>query len=213
MIETTVEGLVKLGGSSQVLGVTSRTDGKCDYFFAPLTIIADGYKSKFREEASSRKPVVKSRFWALKLQNAVLPSPFYGHVLLGSFSPVLLYQTGTCETRALINVPEGFEAAKSSNGGVSHYIRHHVLPFLPQSIQPTFEESLDRGRLRCMPNSLLPAATNRTPGLLVAGDALNMRHPLTGGGMTVTLSDVVLLGSLLSPVNVPDLENTKVVLG
>jgi squalene monooxygenase len=27
-------------------------------------------------------------------------------------------------------------------------------------------------------------------GVVVLGDALNMRHPLTGGGMTVTLRDV-----------------------
>ncbi len=36
------------------------------------------------------------------------------------------------------------------------------------------------------------------PGCVLMGDALNMRHPLTGGGMTVALKDVVLLSSLLS---------------
>lgn len=44
------------------------------------------------------------------------------------------------------------------------------------------------------------------------GDAMNMRHPLTGGGMTVGLNDVVLLSELLSPEKVPKLENTKMVL-
>ena len=36
---------------------------------------------------------------------------------------------------------------------------------------------------------------------MMIGDALNMRHPLTGGGMTVALTDVQLLGSLLLAVN------------
>lgn len=146
------------------------------------------------------------------MRDAVLPSPHFGHVILGGFSPVLLYQIGTHETRALINVPDGLVAAKSVNGGVSHYIRHDVLPYLPSSVQPAVAESLDQNRLRCMPNSFLPAATNRVPGLIIAGDALNMRHPLTGGGMTVALNDVALLGELLAPSNVPDFDNTGQVL-
>ncbi|POR38110.1 Putative squalene monooxygenase [Tolypocladium paradoxum] len=212
VVETEVDGLIKLEGTNQVLGVKSSTGGKQDYFFAPLTIVADGYRSKFRGETSSWKPVSRSRFWALELRDATLPSPCFGHVLLGSFSPVLLYQIGTHETRALINVPEGLTAAKAANGGVSHYMRHHVLPHLPPAVQPAFSESLDNGRLRCMPNSFLPAAANRAPGLLIAGDALNMRHPLTGGGMTVALSDVALLGELLATSNVPNLNDTKQVL-
>ncbi len=39
-----------------------------------------------------------------------------------------------------------------------------------------------------------------------------MRHPLTGGGMTVALNDVVLLQDLLSPLRVPNLEDTRLVL-
>lgn len=52
-----------------------------------------------------------------------------------------------------------------------------------------------------MPNSFLPAyPQHRAPlarNVLLVGDALNMRHPLTGGGMTVGLSDVVMLSNLL----------------
>jgi squalene monooxygenase len=39
-----------------------------------------------------------------------------------------------------------------------------------------------------------------------------MRHPLTGGGITVALNDIVLLKELLSPFNVPDLSNTQLIL-
>lgn len=37
-------------------------------------------------------------------------------------------------------------------------------------------------------------------GALLLGDAFNMRHPLTGGGMTVALSDCNLLCNLLQPL-------------
>jgi len=35
---------------------------------------------------------------------------------------------------------------------------------------------------------------------LLLGDAFNMRHPLTGGGMTVALSDCKLLSDMLQPL-------------
>lgn len=91
-------------------------------------------------------------------------------------------------------------------------MRKVILPHLPDSVQASFEKSLDSSHPRFMRNSFLPATTNRVPGLLVAGDAMNVRHPLTGGGMTVALNDVVLLKELLSPSNVPDLSNTQAVL-
>lgn len=40
-------------------------------------------------------------------------------------------------------------------------------------------------------------------GVLLLGDAYNMRHPLTGGGMSVALNDVRIWRSLLE--SIPDL--------
>lgn len=40
-------------------------------------------------------------------------------------------------------------------------------------------------------------------GVLLLGDAYNMRHPLTGGGMSVALNDVCIWRDLLK--NLPDL--------
>ena len=58
-----------------------------------------------------------------------------------------------------------------------------------------------------MPNSFLPSVEQGGPrskeGVILLGDAWNMRHPLTGGGMTVAFSDVVLLAPMLAAV--PDL--------
>lgn len=51
-----------------------------------------------------------------------------------------------------------------------------------------------------MPNRSMPANPQPTPGALLMGDAFNMRHPLTGGGMTVALSDIVILRDLLKPL-------------
>jgi squalene monooxygenase len=50
-----------------------------------------------------------------------------------------------------------------------------------------------------MPNSWLPPKSSTVAGTILLGDAANMRHPLTGGGMTVALKDVVTLTQLLRP--------------
>ena len=211
IVETTATTLVKSEWTGQVLGVESETNGEKDYYFGSLTIIADGYASKFRKEYISQAPVVKSKFYGLELIDADIPRRQHGIVVLGDDAPVLLYQIGTHETRALIDIPNGLNSASVANGGVKGHLKNVVLPSLPTSVQPSFEAGLEKP-LRSMPNSWLPPTTNRTPGLIILGDALNMRHPLTGGGMTVALNDVLLLKSLLSPETVRNLGDTKLVL-
>ena len=51
-----------------------------------------------------------------------------------------------------------------------------------------------------MQNKSMAANPLPTPGAILLGDSFNMRHPLTGGGMTVALSDIVLLRDLLRPL-------------
>jgi squalene monooxygenase len=212
VVETTATDLVRCGHTGQVLGVECSTGGNKDYYFAHLTVAADGYASKFRKEVSSRAPVVKSKFWGLELIDADLPMPNHGHVLISDSPPVLLYQIGTHETRALVDIPDNLPSASVQNGGVKNHLRNVVLPSLPASVRPSFEAALDRGALRSMPNSFLPASKNRHAGLVLLGDAMNMRHPLTGGGMTVAFNDALMLSKLLAPDQVPRLEDTKAVL-
>jgi squalene monooxygenase len=212
VVETTVVHTVTTTYTGQVLGVESLTRGEKDYYFGSLTIVADGYASKFRQGTTPYVPISKSKFWGLELIDADLPRPQHGHVILSDNAPVLLYQIGTHETRALVDIPDGTPSASTQNGGVKGHLRNVVLPSLPKSVQSSFEIALDEGKLRSMPNSWLPPTRNRTPGMLLLGDAMNMRHPLTGGGMTVALNDVVLLRDLLSPEAVPDLADTKLVL-
>ncbi|KAI9845721.1 MAG: Squalene epoxidase [Sclerophora amabilis] len=212
VVETKVTELVKNGWTGQILGVKTETNGTCDCYFGHLTIVADGYASKFRKEYIKNKPMSRSKFWGLELIDADLPSPQHGHVVLGDGAPVLLYQIGTHETRALIDIPDNLPSASAKSGGVKGHLRNVVLPDLPKSVQPSFKAALDEGLLRSMPNSFLAPSTNKTPGMIMLGDAMNMRHPLTGGGMTVAFNDVVLFADLLSPEKVPHLYDTPLVL-
>lgn len=211
VVETKVTGVIRSDYTNQILGVESLSRGEKDFYFGSITFIADGYDSKFRKAFVPYSPVVRSKFYGLELKDAKLPRLLHGNVVLGHEAPVLLYQIGTHETRVLVDVPNGLPSASVACGGVKGHLRSKVLPSLPTEVQPSFQEALDEGKLRSMPNSWLPPSTNRSPGLVMIGDAMNMRHPLTGGGMTVALNDVVLLRALLSPEVVPDLDDTKLI--
>lgn len=212
VIESTVTSLVKSDYTNQVLGVACQTAGEEDYYFGAVTLVADGYASKFRKECLPHQPQVRSKFYGLEMIDAELPMSGHGHVILTRAPPILIYQIGTHETRILVDVPEGLPSASVKAGGVKGHMLNVALPNLPQCVQPAFRKAIEDGKLRSMPNSFLPPATQKTPGLIMLGDAMNMRHPLTGGGMTVAFNDVVTLSSLLSPENIPNLEDTSAVL-
>ena len=201
------------GGRGRREGLCARTpvfrdEADPGQYFAPLTFIADGYASNFRKalhphDPARVVPTVRSRFHGLELADAPLPRPQHGHVLLGAaHPPILLYQISADSTRILVDVPEGLESARPENGGVANHLRAVVLPALPPDppeLRASLLAALDAGArapARC-PTSWLPAGLQapRVPGRhrSVIGDALNMRHPLTGGGMTCALRDALAL--------------------
>ncbi|KAK9435377.1 squalene epoxidase [Metarhizium brunneum] len=220
VVETEVVKTLRGEYTDQVLGVETRTknretgDKKPDYFFGQLTIIADGYDSNFRKDAiGDKKAVVKSKFYALELIDTTLPQESYGHVIIGKDTfPTLLYQIGTHETRALFDVPKDIPEASPAAGGVRGYIKNVAIPALPPSVQPAALRALEDGKIpRSMPNSWLPPTKQMPKGVLLLGDAFNMRHPLTGGGMTVAFNDALLLSQLLDPSRVPTFEDSKAI--
>jgi squalene monooxygenase len=60
-----------------------------------------------------------------------------------------------------------------------------------------------------MPSSFLPPRPQYRLGAIILGDAYNMRHPLTGGGMSVGLHDVIIWRDLLKQI--PDFTDRKAV--
>ncbi|CAO1633003.1 unnamed protein product [Parajaminaea phylloscopi] len=169
---------------------------------ASVTVVADGCFSKFRRSfGSSITPKVRSNFVGLELSHAPLPAPYHGHVVLSPSGPILLYQIGTEHTRILIDVA-GDKLPSSSKGELQRQIREKFVPHLPEQLRPCVLSELDKGqRLRSMPNSFLPPSMQGQSkdhrGVIVVGDAMNMRHPLTGGGMSVGLWDCVHLARYL----------------
>lgn len=200
--EGTVTSLVEENGT--VKGVQyKRKNGQEEEFkaaYAPLTIVCDGCFSNLRRYLVCNPKVdVPSCFVGLVLENCQLPFSNHGHVILADPSPILFYPISSTEIRCLVDVP-GQKVPSISNGDMATYLKTVVAPQVPPQLHDAFVAAIDKGNIKTMPNRSMPAAPHPTPGALLMGDAFNMRHPLTGGGMTVALSDIVVLRDLLRPI-------------
>ncbi|KAI4337091.1 hypothetical protein L6164_015545 [Bauhinia variegata] len=194
----TVTSLIEEEGT--VKGVQYKTkDGQQFVSYAPLTIVCDGCFSNLRRSLCNPKVDVPSCFVGLVLENCELPFANHGHVILADPSPILFYPISSTEVRCLVDVP-GQKVPSISNGEMAKYLKSVVAPQIPPELYDAFVATVDKGNIRTMPNRSMPAAPYPTPGALLMGDAFNMRHPLTGGGMTVAYSDIVVLRNLLRPL-------------
>nr|AXU98301.1 squalene epoxidase [Centella asiatica] len=198
MEEGTVTSLVEKEGT--IKGVQYKTkNGEQMSAYAPLTIVCDGCFSNLRRSLCNPKVDVPSCFVGLILENIDLPHINHGHVILADPSPILFYKISSTEIRCLVDVP-GQKVPSVSNGELSHYLKTTVAPQIPPELYSSFIAAIEKGNIKTMPNRSMPADPHPTPGALLLGDAFNMRHPLTGGGMTVALSDIVLIRDLLRPL-------------
>jgi len=202
VIEATVNELIECPFTKRVLGVRATRQGEKESFFADLVVVADGCFSNFRSAVmggAATKSATRSHFVGTILEDVRLPIPQHGTVcLVRGNGPVLLYQIGEHDTRMLVDV----RAPLPSD--LKAFILSNIVPQLPASLHTSIHTALSEDRLRRMPNSFLPpteqGGAHTKEGTFLLGDAWNMRHPLTGGGMTVAFNDVVLLTELLSEV-------------
>ncbi|KAI9296484.1 SE-domain-containing protein [Neoconidiobolus thromboides FSU 785] len=197
IVEGTVNKLIYDKEMDKVLGVQCKVGEEIKMFFSSITVIADGCFSKFRKGLVTMEPETTSHFVGFILKNAELPYKHHGHVVLGKTGPILLYQISTPDTRVLIDIAGKLPSI--SNGDLKSYLLEKVLSELPKSLQSSFKSAVMDQKPRVMPNSFLPPTQNALfpDGLIMAGDAMNMRHPLTGGGMTIAFQDILTLKDLL----------------
>lgn len=197
------------GKDGKVIGVEYRVNrDEVKRAYAPLTVVCDGCFSKFRRDFVETQPVAESSFVGVVLEDCKLPYPLHGHVFLVEPSPVLAYQIGTNETRVLVDIPNPMPSA--GNGDLKKYLQEVTAPQLPEgSVRDSFLAALEKDRIRSMPNSKLHPHPFLLPGVIMLGDAYNMRHPLTGGGMTVAFSDVLIASEEINGVNIFNEADTK----
>lgn len=208
VIEGTVTDVLEDGNSMTGVRYTDAADKEEKTIQAALTVVSDGMFSIFRERLSANVKKVSSYFLGLILKDAHMPYKNHGHVIVAEPSPCLVYPVTSTETRVLIDFP-GHEPPKKSPELVS-FLRDRMGPQMPAEIQPSFYAAVEEGKFKVMPNHLIPATPKLKQGAVLLGDSLNMRHPLTGGGMTAAFTDVQSLGDKLMAVK--DFSQTEAVM-
>ena len=205
LIEGNVNELLEDNG--RVVGVKYAAKGEEDLSVirSTLTVVCDGMFSGFRDQLSAGEKKVSSYFLGMILKNCELPFKDHGHVILSRPSPCLVYPICSSETRILIDFPGNSSPRKGEE--LTTYLINNIGPQLPPSILPSFIDAVGEGKFKTMPNHLIPAKPFTKAGVVMIGDSLNMRHPLTGGGMTAAFSDIQNLGERL--VALVDFESTN----
>jgi squalene monooxygenase len=161
---------------------------------AALTVVSDGGYSTFRKGLSNNSREVQSYMLALLLEDADLPYPGHGHVFIGK-QPFLAYPVTSRHTRMLIDFPKDQPPKKGAE--LTNYLMTEIRDSLPKQMHPSFDYAVKTYPFKAMPSCEIPADPIRKKGAVLIGDSLNMRHPITGGGMTVGLSDVKYLSDIL----------------
>ncbi|XP_059103561.1 squalene monooxygenase [Peromyscus eremicus] len=196
-IEGVVLQLLEEDGAVRGVQYKDRETGDTKELRAPLTVVADGLFSKFRKNLISNKVSVSSHFVGFLMKNAPQFKANFAELVLVNPSPVLIYQISTNETRVLVDIRGEMPR------NLREYMAEQIYPQIPDHLKEPFLEASQNSRLRTMPASFLPPSPMNKRGVLLLGDAYNLRHPLTGGGMTVALKDVKLWRKLLK--GIPDL--------
>ncbi|KAH0923327.1 hypothetical protein HID58_023345 [Brassica napus] len=157
--------------------------------FAPLTVVCDGCYSNLRRSAVHNKEEVLSYFVGYVTKNTRLEDPHSMHLIFSKPLPCVVYQITSNEVRCAAEVPAD-SIPSIANGEMVNFLKKTVAPQIPDgNLRETFLKGCDK------------------KGVIVLGDAFNMRHPIIASGMMVALSDVLILRNLLRPV--PSFSNTK----
>lgn len=208
--EATVRKLIE-DEAGRVIGVEWRqrngTKGKS---YADFVFVCDGLLSNLRENFTGDEVDSTSKFVGMVMKNASAKLPYanHGHVFLIDPTPTLIYPiSDSGDVRVLVDIPEPTPKGREE---MQEYLRTVTAPQLPESVRELFLTAVDtESAFRSMPCGILHSQPLRRRGAMLLGDSLNVRHPLTGGGMTVAFNDVVLMSEALGKVE--DMRNDKAI--
>tara|TARA_B110000037_G_C17122048_1_gene506331 strand:+ start:3208 stop:4551 length:1344 start_codon:yes stop_codon:yes gene_type:complete len=192
-----------------VVGITYYDNDKEEHFDvdAKLTIASDGFYSRLRKVLSDNEVSITSHFIGVLMKNADLPFPNHGHLFLSGPTPFVCYPINSREIRCLVDFPSDIPPRRGVQ--INEHLEKNVIPYLPKEVQPAFINAYKGGKFKVMANQLMPAKPRKIQGAVLLGDSLNMRHPLTGGGLTAIFQDIKLLGDAL--MSMPDFEDQELI--
>lgn len=191
-----------------VIGVRYVTeDGSTHAQTANLTLVCDGPMSILREELSKVHKKVSSYFIGLIIRNLQLEHPFYGHMIISGDSPILVYPVETNAYRILIDYP-GTKPPRIGKKSIENF-KEEVIKILPKEMVDAFIKAVEEDHIQVMPNHMMKNQAFQKEGVALLGDSFNMRHPITGGGMTACFNDIICINKSLTDVDFDNKEQLQ----
>jgi squalene monooxygenase len=181
-------------------------EGNVKSILAKLTIICQGSLSPLSKSLNKSNIEIKGFMMGLILKECKLPFEQHGHIMLAEPAPILAYPVANNKIRVLIDFPHEHMAPKGA--ARKQYLLDNILHQMPKQLRSGFKTAVDEGVFKVKPTCILASRPITKEGVLLLGDSLNMRHPITGGGMTVALSDVKALSDRMKQPN--DLDNQQI---
>jgi 2-polyprenyl-6-methoxyphenol hydroxylase-like FAD-dependent oxidoreductase len=166
--------------------------GVCDYR-CRLLIAADGPQSRIGRLAGitvhSRRI---STIFGFRVAAKNLPEPDFGHVFLGGSTPILAYPISADEARVLFDLP--YDCARRPDLADCAAMAKVLPAGLRRDVAQAFEE-----QAKAMVLTHATCTDRSVQGCVaLVGDAGGSCHPLTASGMTMCVSDALLLQKALA---------------
>ncbi|XP_009130083.1 squalene epoxidase 5-like [Brassica rapa] len=197
--EGTVKSLIEENG--MIKGVTYKnSSGEETMLFAPLTVVCDGCFSNLRRSVNDNDAEVMSYQVGFISKNCQLEEPGYLHLVMAKPSFTMVYQISSTDVRCSVEILPG-KIPSIANGEMTNFLRNTMAPQVPQNLRKIFLKGINEGaQIKVMPLKRMSATLSNKKGVIVLGDAFNMRHPAIASGMMVLLSDILILRRLLQPL-------------
>jgi 2-polyprenyl-6-methoxyphenol hydroxylase-like FAD-dependent oxidoreductase len=158
-----------------------------------MVVVADGSPSRLARLAGiAVYNRLISTIWSYRIGTKNLPQLDFGHVFLGAVTPILLYPIGRDEARILFDIPYQSPSHPSAADCLA------LAQTLPRALREEVTRTIDTQQKMCV--AARATATNQTVSgrVVLVGDAGGSCHPLTATGMTMCVSDAMLLRSALA---------------
>ncbi|KAL1206078.1 Squalene epoxidase 4 [Cardamine amara subsp. amara] len=207
--EGSVKSLIEERGV--VKGVTYKNStGEETTAFAPLTVVCDGCYSNLRRSLVDNNEEVLSYMVGYVTKNSRLEDPHSLHLILSKPLVCVIYQITSDEVRCVAEIPTD-SIPSIANGEMSTFLKKTMAPQIPEigNLREIFLKGIEEGlpEIKRTATKSMSTKLSDKKGVIVLGDAFNMRHPIIASGMMVALSDTLILRNLLRPL--PNLGNTK----
>jgi 2-polyprenyl-6-methoxyphenol hydroxylase-like FAD-dependent oxidoreductase len=121
-----------------------------------------------------------------------LSQPEYGHVYLGAASPILVYPIGHGQARVLFDIP--YELGRSATAEDCLVLS----AAMPATLRDETAKAIATQRGMSFSARAITPDSVVQGGVVLVGDAGGSCHPLTATGMTMCISDALLLGRALA---------------